>query len=135
MPHETPLITMLALAFVIAFAFGFAARQFRLSPLVGYLLAGVAVGPYTPGYIADTVMAQQLAEVGVILLMFGVGLPFSPRDLMQVRGIAIPGALVQIAVASLLGFLLAQADRQSPRLNSSHYCAASMPSSDGKTKD
>ncbi|WP_341702940.1 cation:proton antiporter [Ferrovibrio sp.] len=109
MPHDTPLITMLAMAFVIAFAFGFVARQFRLSPLVGYLLAGIAVGPHTPGYIADTVLAQQLAEVGVILLMFGVGLHFSTRDLMQVRWIAIPGALAQILVASLLGFGVAQA--------------------------
>ncbi|WP_298725712.1 cation:proton antiporter [uncultured Ferrovibrio sp.] len=108
MPFETPLITMLALAFVIAFAFGFVARQFRLSPLVGYLLAGIAVGPYTPGYVADTVLAQQLAEVGVILLMFGVGLHFSPRDLTRVHWIAIPGALAQIIVASVLGFGLAQ---------------------------
>src|SRR3546814_201625 len=100
---------MLALAFVIAFAFGFVARQFKLSPLVGYLLAGIAVGPHTPGYIADTVLAQQLADVGVILLMFGVGLHFSTRDLMAVRWIAIPGALAQIAVASLMGFGVAQA--------------------------
>src|SRR3546814_3261830 len=103
MAHDTPLITMLALAFVIAFAFGFVARQFKLSPLVGYLLAGIAVGPHTPGYIADTVLAQQLADVGVILLMFGVGLHFSTGDLMAVRWIAIPGALAQYAVASLMG--------------------------------
>lgn len=108
MPHDTPLITMLALAFVIAFAFGMIAQKFRLSPLVGYLLAGVLVGPHTPGYVADSVLAQQLAEIGVILLMFGVGLHFTPSDLMRVRWIAIPGALVQIAVASLLGFGLAQ---------------------------
>lgn len=108
MPHDAPLITMLALAFVIAFAFGMIAQQFRLSPLVGYLLAGIAVGPHTPGFVADTVLAQQLAEIGVILLMFGVGLHFSPADLMRVRWIAIPGALAQIAVATLLGFGLAQ---------------------------
>ncbi|WP_374303865.1 cation:proton antiporter [Ferrovibrio sp.] len=108
MPHDTPLITMLALAFVIAFAFGMIAQKFRLSPLVGYLLAGVLVGPHTPGYVADSVLAQQLAEIGVILLMFGVGLHFTPSDLMRVRWIAIPGALVQITVASLLGFGLAQ---------------------------
>jgi CPA2 family monovalent cation:H+ antiporter-2 len=99
---------MLALAFVIAFAFGMIAQKFRLSPLVGYLLAGVLVGPHTPGYVADSVLAQQLAEIGVILLMFGVGLHFTPSDLMRVRWIAIPGALVQITVASLLGFGLAQ---------------------------
>ncbi|WP_341894710.1 cation:proton antiporter [Ferrovibrio terrae] len=108
MPHDAPLITMLALAFVIAFAFGMIAQQFRLSPLVGYLLAGIAVGPHTPGFVADTVLAQQLAEIGVILLMFGVGLHFSPSDLMRVRWIAIPGAVVQIAVATLLGFIVAQ---------------------------
>ena len=108
MPHDAPLITMLALAFVIAFAFGMIAQKFRLSPLVGYLLAGIAVGPHTPGFVADTVLAQQLAEIGVILLMFGVGLHFSPADLMRVRWIAIPGALAQIAVATLLGFVVAQ---------------------------
>lgn len=108
MPHDTPLITMLALAFVIAFAFGMIAQKFRLSPLVGYLLAGIVVGPHTPGYVADSVLAQQLAEIGVILLMFGVGLHFTPADLMRVRWIAIPGALAQIAVATLLGFGLAQ---------------------------
>jgi CPA2 family monovalent cation:H+ antiporter-2 len=108
MPHDTPLITMLAMAFVIAFAFGMIAQKFRLSPLVGYLLAGIVVGPYTPGYVADTVLAQQLAEIGVILLMFGVGLHFSPKDLMQVRWIAIPGALAQILVATVLGLVAAQ---------------------------
>jgi len=108
MPHDAPLITMLALAFVIAFVFGMVAQKFRLSPLVGYLLAGIAVGPHTPGFVADTVLAQQLAEIGVILLMFGVGLHFSPADLMRVRWIAIPGALAQIAVATLLGFAVAQ---------------------------
>ncbi|MFN4311795.1 MAG: cation:proton antiporter [Ferrovibrio sp.] len=108
MSHDTPLITMLALAFVIAFAFGMIAQKFRLSPLVGYLLAGILVGPHTPGYVADSVLAQQLAEIGVILLMFGVGLHFTPSDLMRVRWIAIPGALAQIGVATLLGFGLAQ---------------------------
>jgi len=108
MPHDTPLITMLALAFVIAFAFGMIAQKFRLSPLVGYLLAGIAVGPYTPGYVADTVLAQQLAEIGVILLMFGVGLHFSPKDLVAVRWIAIPGALAQILVATVFGLLAAR---------------------------
>ena len=109
MPHDAPLITILALAFVIAFAFGMIAQKFRLSPLVGYLIAGITVGPHTPGFVADTVLAQQLAEIGVILLMFGIGLHFSPADLMRVRWIAIPGAVAQIAVATLLGFLVAQA--------------------------
>lgn len=108
MSHDTPLITMLALAFVIAFAFGLVAQKFRLSPLVGYLIAGIVVGPHTPGYVADSVLAHQLAEIGVILLMFGVGLHFSPADLMRVRWIAIPGALAQIAVATLLGFALSR---------------------------
>jgi len=108
MPHDAPLITMLALAFVIAFAFGMIAQKFSLSPLVGYLIAGITVGPHTPGFVADTVLAQQLAEIGVILLMFGVGLHFSPADLMRVRWIAIPGAIAQMAVATLLGFAVAQ---------------------------
>ena len=86
------LISTIAICFVLAFCFGFAAQRLRLPPLVGYLVAGVAVGPFTPGIVADAEMAAQLAEVGVILLMFGVGLHFSPADLRAVRGIAIPGA-------------------------------------------
>src|SRR5262245_56256862 len=78
----------------------------RISPLVGYLLAGVAVGPFTPGYVGDTQLAQQFAEIGVILLMFGVGLKFSAADLWAVRGVAIPGALAQMTVATLLGYLV-----------------------------
>ena len=104
MPHHDSLILMLVAGFVLAFIFGMVAVRFKLSPLFGYLLAGVAVGPFTPGFVADAELAPQLAEIGVILLMFGVGLHFSPQDLMRVRKIAIPGALVQIAAATALGW-------------------------------
>ncbi|WP_051651154.1 cation:proton antiporter domain-containing protein [Brevundimonas bacteroides] len=100
------LISTLVAAFVLAFAFGMIANRLKLSPLVGYLLAGVAVGPYTIGFVADAELAPQLAEIGVILLMFGVGLHFSPTDLMKVRRVAVPGALVQIAAATLMGWIL-----------------------------
>ena len=104
MPHADSLILTLVAGFVLAFVFGMLANRLKLSPLVGYLVAGVVVGPFTPGWTADTELAPQLAEVGVILLMFGVGLHFSPADLMKVRKVAIPGALVQITVATLLGW-------------------------------
>ncbi len=103
MPHETTLIATIVMGLVLAFAFGFLANRLRLPPLVGYLLAGIAVGPFTPGYVADTGLAQQLAEIGVILLMFGVGLHFSVGDLMAVRRIALPGAVAQIATATAIG--------------------------------
>lgn len=106
MPHADSLISTLVAGFVLAFVFGMAANRLRLSPLVGYLLAGVAVGPYTLGFVADQELAPQLAEIGVILLMFGVGLHFSPRDLIQVRRVAVPGALAQIVVATLMGWAL-----------------------------
>src|SRR5687768_16154567 len=86
---------------------GFVTHRLGLSPLVGYLLAGIAVGPYTPGFVADRHLAEQLAEIGVILLMFGVGLHFHLEELLSVRGIAIPDAVVQSAVATLLGVLVA----------------------------
>src|SRR5262245_14189547 len=95
------------MSLVMAFAGGFLAIKFRLPPLVGYLLAGVAVGRFTPGFVGDQELANQLAEIGVILWMFGVGLHFSIKDLMAVRRIAIPGALGQIAVATLLGIIIA----------------------------
>lgn len=104
MPHHDSLILMLVAGFVLAFVFGMIAVRFRLSPLFGYLLAGVAVGPFTPGFVADAELAPQLAEIGIILLMFGVGLHFSPLDLMRVRKIAIPGALAQITAATALGW-------------------------------
>ena len=107
MPHDTALIGTIVMGLVLAFAGGFVAIKLKLPPLVGYLLAGVAVGPFTPGFVGDTGLANQLAEIGVILLMFGVGLHFSIKDLISVRKIAIPGALAQIAVATLLGAGLA----------------------------
>ena len=108
MPH-TPLITTLVIGLVLACIFGAIAHRLKASPLVGYLLAGVALGPYTPGFSVDQSMAPQLAEIGVILLMFGVGLHFSFRDLLSVKAIAVPGALAQIAITTTLGTMLAQA--------------------------
>src|SRR5262249_51986788 len=104
MPHGDSLILTLVAAFVLAFLFGLLALRLRLSPLVGYLLAGVAVGPFTPGMHADSHLAAQLAEVGVILLMFGVGLHFSPKDLLAVRRAAIPGAVLQTGLGTGLGW-------------------------------
>ena len=92
---------------VVAFLMGALAHRLKVSSIAGYLLAGVIVGPFTPGFVADAGLANQLAEIGVILLMFGVGLHFSLRDLLSVRNIAIPGALVQIAAATLMGMALA----------------------------
>jgi CPA2 family monovalent cation:H+ antiporter-2 len=109
MPHHTPLIGTIVAALVIAFVMGALAHRLRVSPIAGYLLAGVLVGPFTPGFVADAAMARELAEIGVILLMFGVGLHFSLRDLLSVRKIAVPGALAQIAVATLMGMALAWA--------------------------
>jgi monovalent cation:H+ antiporter-2, CPA2 family len=103
LPHETPLITTLVMGFGLAFLLGLLAQRLKLPLIAGYLLAGVVVGPFTPGYVADMGLATELAELGVILLMFGVGLHFSPRDLMAVKAIAVPGALGQIAVATAFG--------------------------------
>ncbi|KQN68635.1 MULTISPECIES: YbaL family putative K(+) efflux transporter [Rahnella] len=103
MHHSTPLITTIVGGLVLAFLFGMIANRLRISPLVGYLAAGVLAGPFTPGFVADTSLAPELAEIGVILLMFGVGLHFSLKDLLAVKAIAIPGAVAQIAVATLLG--------------------------------
>ena len=105
--HETSLIALLAVGFVVALILGLLANLLRISPIVGYLLAGIAVGPFTPGFVGDTSLASQLAEIGVILLMFGVGLHFSIRDLMAVRSIALPGAVAQILTATAIGFGLA----------------------------
>jgi CPA2 family monovalent cation:H+ antiporter-2 len=105
--HETSLITILAMGFVLAFALGFLAIRLRLPPIVGYLLAGIVLGPFTPGMVADTALAGQLAEIGVILLMFGVGLHFSGADLMAVRWIAVPGAIAQIVIATAVGAAMA----------------------------
>ena len=108
MQHDTPLIATIVAGLSLAFVFGLVAQRLRISPLVGYLLAGVVVGPFTPGYVADQALANELAELGVILLMFGVGLHFSLKDLLSVRAIAVPGAVAQIAVATLLGLGLAR---------------------------
>ncbi|CAD7337295.1 Kef family K(+) transporter [Sphingomonadales bacterium 56] len=103
MPHHTPLIGTIVAGLVVAFIMGAIAHRLKLSPLVGYLIAGIMVGPFTPGFVANTSLANELAEIGVILLMFGVGLHFSLRDLLSVKNIAVPGAIGQIAVATLLG--------------------------------
>ena len=102
-PHSVSLITTIAAALGLALVLGFAAARLRLPALVGYLVAGVLIGPSTPGFVADLDIAGQLAEIGVMLLMFGVGLHFSLDDLLAVRKIAVPGAIVQIAVATALG--------------------------------
>src|SRR5437667_6298748 len=107
MPHHSPLVSTIVVGLVLAFAFGALAHRFRISPLVGYLLAGVVIGPFTPGFIADQGLANELAEIGIILLMFGVGLQFSLEELLSVRAIAVPGAMAQIAVATALGTALA----------------------------
>ncbi|MBS3850174.1 cation:proton antiporter [Devosia sp. BSSL-BM10] len=107
MHHDTPLITTIVAGLVLAYIFGMIAHRLKMPPLVGYLFAGVLAGPYTPGFVADQALGAELAELGVILLMFGVGLHFSLKDLMSVRALAIPGALAQIALATLLGLGLA----------------------------
>jgi CPA2 family monovalent cation:H+ antiporter-2 len=101
--HETDLIATVAVGLSLAFVGGLLAARLRLPPIVGYLAAGVAIGPFTPGFVADVELTSQLAEIGVILLMFGVGLHFSPGDLLEVRGIALPGAIGQIAAATAVG--------------------------------
>lgn len=106
MPHDISLISTIAVGFLCAFVLGAAAHALRLPPLVGYLVAGIVIGPHTPGFEADGSMASQLAEIGVMLLMFGVGLHFSVRDLLAVRRIAIPGAVAQIGIATALGAAL-----------------------------
>jgi len=107
MTHDTTLIATIAAAFVLALVFGFVAVRLRIPPLVGYLLAGIALGPFTPGLVADADFAAQLAEIGVILLMFAIGLHFSFSDLFRTRHIALPGALAQMAVATTIGATLA----------------------------
>ncbi|RDV01025.1 cation:proton antiporter [Undibacter mobilis] len=103
MHHEVTLIATVALAFVFAAVMGYGADRLRLPPLVGYLVAGMLIGPATPGFVADAALSAQLAELGVILLMFGVGLHFSAADLLAVRGVAVPGAIGQIILATLVG--------------------------------
>lgn len=105
--HSIPLITTITLGFTAAFACGLIATKLRLSPIVGYLLAGILIGPMTPGFVADIKIAEELSELGIVLLMFGVGLHFSMRDLLDVKRIALPGAIVQIAAATILGTVMA----------------------------
>lgn len=107
MQHHTDLIDIVAIGLGLAFVLGFLANKIKLSPLVGYLLAGIIVGPHTPGFVGDADIATQLSEIGVMLLMFGVGLHFSLDDLMEVKWIALPGAIVQIGAATVLGWGLA----------------------------
>src|SRR5512133_2458397 len=99
--HELPILIHITLALLVAFIGGILARRIGLPTIVGYLLAGIAIGPFTPGFVGDVETIQQLAELGVIFLMFGVGLHFSFNDLWRVRDIAIPGALIQTGLASL----------------------------------
>lgn len=105
--HETSLIALLAIGFVLALLFGLVASALRMSPIVGYLVAGIAAGPFTPGFVGDAGLANQLSEIGVILLMFGVGLHFSIKDLLSVKAIALPGAVAQIATATAIGLGMA----------------------------
>src|SRR6187431_908831 len=107
--HELPLITTVAAAFAAAWVLGIITQKLKLSPIVGYLLAGVVIGPYTPGFVGDVHIAQQLSELGVILLMFGVGLHFHLKDLLAVRRVAVAGAIGQSAVATALGAVTAHA--------------------------
>jgi monovalent cation:H+ antiporter-2, CPA2 family len=107
--HDYPLITTMAAAFTVAWIFGLITQKLRMSPIVGYLLAGVVIGPFTPGFVGDAALAPQLAEIGVILLMFGVGLHFHLKDLLAVGNIAIPGAIGQSVLATLLGLVIASA--------------------------
>src|SRR5215216_5307208 len=106
---ELPLITTIAAAFAAAWVLGLITQKLKLSPIVGYLLAGIAIGPHTPGFVGDVHLASQLAEIGVILLMFGVGLHFHLGDLLAVRKVAVPGAIGQCAVATALGVVVAVA--------------------------
>src|SRR5262245_6276790 len=107
MAGHTPLVSTIVIGLVLAFALGLLAQRLKISPLVGYLLAGVAIRAFTPGFVANQELTNDLAEIGIILLMFGVGLQFSLEELVSVRAIAVPGAVIQIAVATALGLGLA----------------------------
>jgi CPA2 family monovalent cation:H+ antiporter-2 len=108
MTGHTPLVSTIVVGLVLAFALGLLAQRLKISPLVGYLLAGVVIGPFTPGFVADQGLTNDLAEIGIILLMFGVGLQFSLEELLSVRAIAVPGAVAQIVIATALGVGLAR---------------------------
>jgi K+:H+ antiporter len=106
MLQHSPLISTIVVGLVLSFAFGAVAHRLRISPLVGYLLAGVVLGPFTPGFVADQKIANELSEIGIVLLMFGVGLQFSLNELLSVRALAIPGVIVQVMVATALGMVV-----------------------------
>ena len=103
MEHGSPLIAVLVIGIGLAFVLGTIAQRLKLPPLVGYLLAGVVVGPFSPGVVIDQHLTLQLADIGVVLLMFGVGLHFKPQDLMEVKAIVVPGAVLQMAAVTALG--------------------------------
>lgn len=105
--HDLPLVSTIAVGLTLAFLFGLAASRLRIPPIVGYLLAGIMIGPHTPGFVGDMKIAEELSEIGIVLLMFGVGLHFSVKDLLEVRKIALPGAVVQMAAATVMGAALA----------------------------
>ncbi len=100
MPHSISLITTIAAALGLAMIMGFVVSRLKMPPLVGYLIAGIIIGPATPGFVADVSLASQLAEIGVMLLMFGVGLHFSLDDLLAVRRVVVPGAVVQMCISA-----------------------------------
>jgi len=116
--HNLPLLTTVAVALAYALVGGVVARRLRLPTIVGYLVAGMALGPFTPGFHGDFETIRQLAELGVILLMFGVGLHFSVSDLWHVRGIAVPGALSQMLIVSLAGYWLGTSRTSRPSASS-----------------
>ena len=124
MDHDFSLILTFVGGLAAALLFGLIARKLHLSPLVGYLLAGVVVGPYSPGFVADSHTVEQFAELGVILLMFGVGLHFHLKDLIAVQKVAVPGAVVQISVATVLGVSVRERQRHaaSSDLGWQHLC-------------
>ena len=135
MDHHTPLIAAIVGAIVLAFILGALAQRLRISPLVGYLLAGIAIGPFTPGFVANQALITELAEIGVILLMFGVGLHFSLKDLLAVKSIAVPGAIGQIAVATLLGWGLAALGLDQPALLQGPQQHDRTSDGEGQTED
>lgn len=106
MHHSLPLISTLAAALGLSLLLGFLATKLKLPTIIGYLLAGTLIGPFTPGFVANSELASELAEIGIMLLMFGVGLHFSFEQLLETRNISLPGALIQMMVASLMGGVL-----------------------------
>ena len=104
---ELPLVTTVAVGLSAAFVLGLIAAKLRIPPIVGYLFAGILIGPSSPGFVADLALANELSEIGIVLLMFGVGLHFSLKDLLEVKNIAVPGALVQMLAATAMGAFLA----------------------------